>query len=213
MVLFSSIKRSLADVERMMLDRMGKETGHATSLVRFAPDSEFSPHEHPGGEEFFVLEGVFSDEHRDYPAGCYVRNPIGSKHTPHSKEGCTIFVKLWQFDPGDRNQFSIDMNSAELRLVEGQKGISASVIHQDERETVSVEKWAFDAGRHLDASGGAELLVLDGLVIADGEELGKHSWLRVPPGEELDAQAGKNGARVWIKTGHLRDVTAPQVSS
>jgi len=49
-------------VERMMLDRMGKETGHATSLVRYAADSVFPAHVHSGGEEILVLEGEFSDQ-------------------------------------------------------------------------------------------------------------------------------------------------------
>ena len=86
-------------VERIKLDRMGEESGHATSLVRFAPESYFPEHTHTGGEEFLVLEGVFSDETGDYPAGSYVRNPIGTRHKPHTKEGCTIFVKLCQFEP------------------------------------------------------------------------------------------------------------------
>ena len=69
-------------VERMMLDRIGDEVARATSLVRYAPNSTFSPHVHGGGEEFLVLEGEFGDEHALYPAGTYVRNPIGSAHTP-----------------------------------------------------------------------------------------------------------------------------------
>jgi len=48
-----------------------------------------------------VLEGVFSDEHGDYGAGMYVRNPVGSKHTPFSKDGCAILVKLWQYPAED----------------------------------------------------------------------------------------------------------------
>lgn len=89
-------------VERAMLDRIGDEVARATSLVRFQPDSQFDAHEHGGGEEFLVLEGVFSDEHADFPAGTYVRNPIGTAHTPHiGREGATILVKLHQFDVAD----------------------------------------------------------------------------------------------------------------
>ena len=51
-------------VERMMLDRVGEESARATSLVRYAPNSSFSQHVHSGGEEFYVLEGEFADEHR-----------------------------------------------------------------------------------------------------------------------------------------------------
>ena len=84
-------------VDRKMLDRIGDEKARATSIVRYAADSAFPEHEHPLGEEFYVLEGVFSDEHGDYPAGTYVRNPDGTRHSPFSKDGCTIFVKLRQF--------------------------------------------------------------------------------------------------------------------
>ena len=98
-----------AGVERMMLDRIGKETGHATSLVRYAADSVFPPHVHTGGEEVLVLEGEFSDEHGSYPAGSYLRNPIGTKHSPKiGSDGATIFVKLHQFDEGDTRHFNID---------------------------------------------------------------------------------------------------------
>src|SRR6516164_2585646 len=54
-------------VDRRMLDRVGDEVARATSIVRYAPHSHFSPHTHGGGEEFLVLEGVFQDEHGDFP--------------------------------------------------------------------------------------------------------------------------------------------------
>src|SRR4029077_70981 len=94
--------------ERKMLDRVGDEVARATSIVRYAPESRFSAHTHGGGEEFLVLEGVFQDEHGDYPAGSYVRNPPTSRHTPGSAPGCVLFVKLWQFDPEDRVHARID---------------------------------------------------------------------------------------------------------
>ena len=75
------------------------ESGQVTSIVRYEPDASFPAHDHPGGEEILVLDGVFSDEHGDWPAGSYVRNPPTSRHVPGSEPGCVIFVKLWQFDP------------------------------------------------------------------------------------------------------------------
>ena len=74
-------------VERRMLDRIGDEVARATSIVPYAPESQFSPHVLGGGEKFFVLEGVFQDEHGDFPAGCYVRNPPKSQHTPRLQAG------------------------------------------------------------------------------------------------------------------------------
>src|SRR5919199_2619515 len=93
-----------AGVDRRMLFRVGGEVARATSIVRYAPGSAFPRHAHGGGEEILVLEGVFQDEHGDYPAGCYFRNPPGTSHVPASKEGCTIFVRLWQFREGDAAQ-------------------------------------------------------------------------------------------------------------
>ncbi|MEL6423217.1 MAG: cupin domain-containing protein, partial [Pseudomonadota bacterium] len=81
-------------VDRRMLDRIGEEKARATSIVRYAPNSSFPSHRHPGGEELFILEGVFEDEHGSYPAGTYVRNPPGTAHAPASTDGCVIFVKL-----------------------------------------------------------------------------------------------------------------------
>jgi anti-sigma factor ChrR (cupin superfamily) len=64
-----------------------------TALVRWAPQTFFNPHRHWGGEEIFVVEGVFSDEHGNYPAGSWLRSPHMSQHQPFSREGCLILVK------------------------------------------------------------------------------------------------------------------------
>lgn len=203
----------MAGVERRMLDRIGAEVARATSIVRYAKGSHFPEHTHGGGEEFIVLDGVFQDEYGEYPAGTYVRNPPTTHHIPRSRDGCTIFVKLWQFAPDDRNQFSVQMNDAQLAPLRGQKGVEFSVLHEDAQERVQLEKWAFGIQRELEAIGGAEILVLEGLIEFEGAELGRHAWLRLPPGDCLKAKAGKNGAKVWIKTGHLLDVTAPPAES
>ncbi len=83
-------------VERRMLQRDGGEVARATTIVRYAPGAVFPRHVHARGEEFFVLRGVFSDEHGDYPRGTYVRSPWDSRHQPFSERGCEIFVKLRQ---------------------------------------------------------------------------------------------------------------------
>jgi anti-sigma factor ChrR (cupin superfamily) len=49
----------VAGVARRPLDRVGGEVARATSIVRYAPGSRFSPHSHAGGEELFILDGVF----------------------------------------------------------------------------------------------------------------------------------------------------------
>jgi len=101
-----------AGVERRMLDRIGGEVARATSLVRYAADSSFPSHAHALGEEFLVLEGTFSDEQGDYPAGTYVRNPPGSRHAPRTAGGCTILVKLRQMNPLEQRRVVVDTTTA-----------------------------------------------------------------------------------------------------
>jgi len=70
-----------------------------TALVAWAPGTVFAPHAHFGGEEIFVLDGVFEDEHGAYPAGTWIRSPHMSRHSPQSRTGCTIFVKVGHLAP------------------------------------------------------------------------------------------------------------------
>jgi anti-sigma factor ChrR (cupin superfamily) len=63
------------------------------ALVKWAPGTQFQTHRHWGGEEIFVIEGTFADEHGVYPKGTWLRSPHGSVHTPFSEAGCLIYVK------------------------------------------------------------------------------------------------------------------------
>ncbi len=198
-------------VERRMLDRLGGEVARATTIVRFAPESKFSPHVHTGGEEFFVLEGVFQDEHGDFPAGSYVRNPPQSRHTPRSDGGCTIFVKLWQFDLSDRKQVNIDTNKISFAAAVDRQGVEEMKLFHNDHEVVRLEQWRPGLVVQLDVASGLELLVLDGSFVEGGELFVKHSWLRLPPGEASSLSVGMDGARVWLKSGHLAETpTAPE---
>ena len=106
------IDSPLPGVHRRLLERDGAEVARATTLVRFQPGSFFAEHTHDAGEEFLVLEGVFSDEMGDFPTGMYVRNPIGSRHRPHTREGTTILVKLRQFAAADQEYVRVDTANA-----------------------------------------------------------------------------------------------------
>ena len=191
-------------VKRRMLDRIGAESGHATSIVSYDPNSKFSSHVHTGGEEFVVLDGVFQDEHGDFPVGSYIRNPPESSHTPGSEDGCVIFVKLWQFDPDDRRHVRIRFDKMDAVADRDRPGVAIIPLYRDERENVRIETWDAGAEIVIDDDGGAELLVLEGGFEESGDLLRKLSWLRVPVGSKIRAKAGASGARVWIKTGHLR---------
>jgi ChrR Cupin-like domain len=193
----------IAGVDRRMLDRIGDEVARATSIVRYAPDSHFSAHTHGGGEEFLVLEGVFQDEHGDFPTGCYIRNPPTSSHTPGSAQGCTLFVKLWQFEPADRAHVRIDTARMSFVPASGRPGVEVLPLFQDRREDVRLEDWIPGTEIALAVPGGIELLVLDGGFHESGESFEPQSWLRLPPGAKLEARASASGCRLWVKSGHL----------
>jgi quercetin dioxygenase-like cupin family protein len=201
----------MAGVDRRMLDRIGDEVARATSIVRYAPGSMFSPHVHTGGEEFLVLEGTFEDEHGAFPAGSYIRNPPGSRHTPGSRPGCVLFVKLWQFDLADRTHVRMDTGKMRPVPVRGRPGVSVTPLFDDGREDVRIEHWEPGACVTMDLPGGAELLVLEGGFEQAGEGFGPRSWLRLPVGHALEAMSLPEGARVWVKSGHLPHARAPQL--
>lgn len=205
------VKSPMPGVDRRMLDRIGGEVARATTIVRYAAGSAFSEHIHTGGEEFIVLDGVFSDEHGDFPVGSYIRNPPTSAHTPGSAPGCVIFVKLWQFDPEDRTQVKIDMNKMETVRDADRAGVSVMPLFQDSRETVRAEVWDADADVTLDLPEGGEFLVLDGSFEDGSDTLGKGGWLRLPEGGSLQAKAGPQGARVWMKLRHIPHAKPPAV--
>lgn len=192
-----------AGVDRRMLYREGGEVARATSLVRYAPGSAFPAHLHSGGEEFLVLEGTFQDEHGDYPAGSYVRNPPGSSHSPASAGGCTIFVRLWQFRQGDRAQVVRrpgEGDAAPLR----DGAVAARLLFEDGAERVSLEEWRPGAAAAVGNRRGLELLLLSGRLTANGEDLEAPGWARLPAGQDLTSGAGPEGARIWLKEAPLR---------
>ncbi|MFQ3221636.1 MAG: hypothetical protein ACI96W_004027 [Paraglaciecola sp.] len=188
-------------VKRLMLEREGGEkTIRATSIVAYAANSRFAPHEHPKGEEFFVLAGIFSDEQGDYPAGTYVRNPPGSSHQPFSREGCLIWVKLQQFSPYDQQNIVID----ELqKLADVSNDQWYTKVLFDGYETVEMvytsetcilpEQWL---------KKGVEILLLSGELCCDERRYLQGHWLRLPPNTKGPLKAQKN-SQLLIKYGHL----------
>ena len=188
-------------VLRKPLAREHRESGHATSLVRYEPGSRFSRHLHPNGEEILVLEGVFSDENGDYPAGTYLRNPPGSGHSPFSNEGCTLLVKLEQFAPGDTAEVRVDTNTAPW--FPGQGRLQVMPLHDFEGEHTALVKWPanerFAPHRHF---GGEEILVLSGRF---EDELGSYpalSWIRSPHMSQHNPFVIEETV-IWVKVGHL----------
>jgi len=194
----------MPNVFRKMLDRVGDEVARATTIVSYEPHSEFSSHLHSGGEEFYVLDGVFSDEHNDYPKGSYVRNPIGTTHTPKiGAEGATIFVKLHQFEENDSEQKFI--KTTEQTWLPGLvKGLSVMPLHEFEHEHVALVKWepntTFNLHQHW---GGEEIFVLEGTFYDEHGSYPKGTWIRSPHLSRHTPFTKNDGAIIYVKTGHL----------
>jgi anti-sigma factor ChrR (cupin superfamily) len=169
--------------------------------VRYQPGVKFSSHSHEFGEEILVLDGVFSDEYGEYPAGTYVMNPPGSEHTPYSENGCTLFVKLRHLGDEQTEREVIDTKKAVWfqGMVPGlkvlplmQQGLGSTLV-----------RWApqtyFNPHRHY---GGEEIFVVEGVF---GDEHGRYpagSWIRSPH-MSLHQPFSEEGCLIFVKTGHL----------
>jgi anti-sigma factor ChrR (cupin superfamily) len=201
--IMSWVSSPIASVKRKMLDRVGDEVARATSIVRYLPGSSFGAHEHGGGEEILVLDGIFSDEYGDYPAGTYLRNPPGTRHAPKSEAGCTLFVKLWQFTPDDRQSVRIDTNQAvwHLGVV---PGLLVLPLHEACGVNTALVRWAPNTqfNRHVHP-GGEEILVLEGVFQDENGRYEKGSWLRSPRYSAHTPFTEGEGALIYVKTGHL----------
>jgi anti-sigma factor ChrR (cupin superfamily) len=64
-----------------------------TALVNWPKDEKFIEHKHWGGEEIFVLSGIFMDEYGVFPKDTWIRNHHLSSHIPFVQEETMIFVK------------------------------------------------------------------------------------------------------------------------
>ena len=211
-------------VNRFMLDRIGSEKARATTIVEYKPNSKFPEHEHIGGEEFLVLDGTFKDQFGEFKAGTYVRNPIGSKHSPWvDDDGCTILVKLLQMAeiPGEGTEPYHVLDAATSTSATAIEKTPYGSVHNMYSNAVTGERvqmcWV-DPGETLPtdtfAKDGEELFIFDGSLVLGESSYMKWGWLRFPPSssgeEKVDEQratlkAGANGATVFRKTGHLTD--------
>lgn len=197
------IDSPLQGVRRKPLDRIGGEVARATTVVEYAPGSAFSAHRHELGEEFLVLDGVFEDEHGNYPAGTYVRNPPGSRHVPRSEDGCVIFVKLRQMGLDEKGRVVVRPEVGGWQ--DAGVGHHRRVLFEDVAgpERVSLERLDAGARAVLEASApGIEILLLEGTLDVGGEQLSARAWYR-SAASKVEV-ASPQGALFWMKTGHLQ---------
>ncbi len=188
-------------VERRMLERIGDESARATSIVRYQPGARFAKHTHDLGEEILVLEGTFSDELGDYPAGTYLMNPPGSAHSPYSETGCLLFVKLRHLGPEQTAREIIDTNT-EPWLQGLVPGLQVMPLMRQGTGSTLV-RWApqtyFNPHRHY---GGEEIFVVKGVFEDEHGVYPQGSWIRSPH-MSLHKPFSKEGCTIFVKTGHL----------
>lgn len=190
-------------VWRKRLEHIGSaERGRVTSLVRYEAGSRFPSHEHPDGEEILVLDGVFSDERGDFPAGTYMLNPEGFSHAPFSETGCTLFVKLRQHPGMERAPVLVDTRSAEWRPL-GIDGVESLELYRssDHPEKIRLRRLApRTSAPKLDLPEGEEIFVISGEL---EDELGRYpkgTWLRMPAGSSHRPRS-LGGCLLYVKSG------------
>jgi anti-sigma factor ChrR (cupin superfamily) len=192
-----------AGVEHRMLDSLGAEVAKATSIVRYQAGSKLESHTHEFGEEILVLEGAFSDENGDYPAGTYMMNPPGSSHAPRSDDGCVLFVKHGHLGADQQQREVVDTQTAQWHqgMVPGltvmplmRQGLGSTLV-----------RWApntyFNPHKHF---GGEEIFVVNGVFEDEHGRYPSGSWIRSPH-MSMHKPFSKEGCTIFVKTGHLLD--------
>ncbi len=187
-------------VSRVHLERVAEESGHVTSFVKFEPGAYFPSHAHPSGEEILVLDGVFSDEHGDYPAGTYIRNQPGSFHKPFTNEGCKLFVKLEQFKSDDSEQVVI--RPKDQQWGQGIGNLKVLPLHAHGTESTALVAWpkgeVFQTHHHM---GGEEIVVISGKFIDEHGEYPAGTWLRSPESTSVQPLPSRRSRNINLREG------------
>ena len=197
----SMTELGLKGVGHIPLEQESRDSGISTSIVKYEPGAFVPKHDLAGGEELFVLEGVYGDELGVYPAGTYIRNPAGKRRSSFSKNGCKLFLKRNQFQPGDSER--VVTKTTQGRWFPGYGILQVMPLFELCHESTALVKWpkgaAFVPHRH---DGGEEILVLEGTFIDDIGEYPKGTWIRSPHLSSHNP-AVKEGCTILVKNGHL----------
>tara|TARA_B110000503_G_scaffold129616_2_gene202026 strand:- start:379 stop:1134 length:756 start_codon:yes stop_codon:yes gene_type:complete len=203
-------------VLRKRLYRAGpQEAGRVTSIVRYDAGAVFPRHDHPQGEEIFVLEGVFSDERGDWPAGTYLLNPEGYRHGPWSKQGCTLFVRLRQHPGLDRSSVSVlaadrrwrdePERTVAYRICILSESTPTEGMTSEDRPDRSL---LFNCANPIDLGEqrllqDLELYVITGGIEIDDKYWPAGSWLRWPAGYSVRVTGGDSSV-LYARTGGFK---------
>ena len=201
---YSWTASSRPGVEQMTFDRIGGDPVQSTSLVRYASRSELAPNLPNRGTEILVLEGTFSDDQREYSAGTYVRIPGGG--FPRGRvgtQGCTLFIKSYQFSQKDKHLMAINTQQTPWRPGIAD-GLQVMPLYEHESEHVALVRWTphtqFTYHSH---QGGEEILVLEGVFYDEYGRYPTGTWIRSPHLSTHTPFTKEEGALIYVKIGHL----------
>lgn len=79
-------------VKVLLLDDTSKRS--PTFLLKFDPGASYPNHNHPAGEEAFVLKGSIRFGPNQLNAGDYLYTPPNATHSVYSKTGCIALFKV-----------------------------------------------------------------------------------------------------------------------
>lgn len=207
-------------INRKFLDRYGNgQFVPSTSVVSFGPGVRDPYHAHPHGEEFYVLEGVFTDHTGDYLPGFYVRHPIRWCHAPYvdvRSAAAVLWVKVSQI--AEDGEPIIVKDTCDLGLPEWRDGACAAgrirvlPLHESARtgERVWIELWTAGTGTVVaQPPGGEEIFVIAGTLVENGVRHPAPTWIRNPmagAGTRFQRFAPEP-CKLLVKSGHLPMVT------
>ncbi len=80
----------------LKLLRADRTSGASTFLVRMEPGARVPLHDHPAGEEIFVVEGEVRIGGERLGPGDYLYTPPDARHAATSEAGCVFLVVLPQ---------------------------------------------------------------------------------------------------------------------
>jgi anti-sigma factor ChrR (cupin superfamily) len=102
----SDVERVATDIETADWEPFGHRVAEVVHFYRDAarnvtarvgrvfPNAQVMEHDHPGGEEVLILDGVFKDQFGDGTPGTWLRYPIGLAHAPYTgDEGALIYIR------------------------------------------------------------------------------------------------------------------------
>jgi anti-sigma factor ChrR (cupin superfamily) len=203
-------------INRKFLDRYGNgQFVPSTSVVSFGTGVRDPYHAHPHGEEFFVLEGVFTDHTGDYLPGFYVRHPIRWCHAPYvdmRHASAVVWVKVSQI--AEEGEPIVVKDTCDLELPEWRDRPSVTgkirvlPLYESHRtgEWVWVETWEPGTSNVvLQPGGGEEIFVVSGTLLENGVAHPPLTWIRNPvqgAGMRWE-RSTSDGCKLLVKSGHL----------